>query len=36
MVFLAVSDALVEIWVRQMHRDVRSLQAYYDEGKCRH
>lgn len=35
-VFLAVSDALVEIWVRQMHRDVRSLQAYYDEGKSRH
>lgn len=35
-VFLAVSDALVELWVRQMHSDVRSLQIHYSEGKSRH
>lgn len=35
-VFAAVSDPLVELWVQQMHRDVRSLQPYYAEGKSRH
>jgi uncharacterized protein YabN with tetrapyrrole methylase and pyrophosphatase domain len=34
-VFVAVSDAVVELWVKQMHPDVRSLQPYYREGKSR-
>ncbi len=34
-VFAAVSDALVELWVQQMHPDVRSLQPFYAEGKSR-
>ena len=34
-VFVAVSDPVVERWVEQMHRDVRSLQALYREGKSR-
>ncbi|HBD19032.1 MAG TPA: hypothetical protein DC063_02305 [Arenimonas sp.] len=34
-VFVAVSDPLVELWVQQMHPDVRSLQPYYAEGKPR-
>ena len=34
-VFVAVSDAIVELWVKQMNRDVRSLQPYYREGKSR-
>lgn len=34
-VFAAVSDPLVELWVQQMHLDVRSLQPYYAEGKSR-
>ncbi|MEL1264683.1 SAM-dependent methyltransferase [Pseudoxanthomonas putridarboris] len=34
-VFAAVSDPLVELWVQEMHRDVRSLQPYYGEGKPR-
>jgi siroheme synthase len=28
-VFVAVSDPLVELWVQEMHRDVRSLQPFY-------
>jgi uncharacterized protein YabN with tetrapyrrole methylase and pyrophosphatase domain len=35
-VFVAASDPLVELWVQQMHHDVRSLQPYYGEGKSRH
>jgi precorrin-2 methylase len=35
-VFAAVSDPLVELWVQQMHPDVRSLQPFYGEGKSRH
>lgn len=35
-VFVAVSDPIVELWVQQMHHDVRSLQPYYAEGKPRH
>ena len=35
-VFAAVSDPVVELWVRQMHPDVRSLQPFYREGKSRH
>jgi precorrin-2 methylase len=34
-VFAAVSDSLVEAWITQMHRDVRSLQPFYREGKSR-
>lgn len=34
-VFAAVSDAIVELWLKQMHRDVRSLQPLYREGKSR-
>lgn len=34
-VFVAVSDGVVEEWVRRMHPDVRSLQPYYAEGKSR-
>jgi siroheme synthase len=31
-VFAAVSDPLVELWLQQMHPDVRSLQPCYGEG----
>ena len=34
-VFAAVSDPLVELWVQDMHADVRSLQPFYQEGKPR-
>lgn len=34
-VFVAASDALVELWVRQMRPDARSLQPFYAEGKSR-
>lgn len=34
-VFAAVSDPLVELWLREMHADVRSLQPFYQEGKSR-
>ena len=34
-VFAAVSDPLVELWVKGMHADVRSLQPCYAEGKSR-
>ncbi|MBW8367188.1 MAG: hypothetical protein K0M70_04940 [Arenimonas sp.] len=35
-VFVAVSDPLVELWLQQMNPDVRSLQPLYAEGKSRH
>lgn len=35
-VFVAVSDPVVERWVQRMHRDVRSLQPHYREGRSRH
>lgn len=35
-VFAAVSDPLVELWLQQMNADVRSLQPCYAEGKSRH
>jgi len=35
-VFAAVSDPLVELWLQQMHPDVRSLQPLYGEDKSRH
>jgi hypothetical protein len=34
-VFAALSDPLVELWVQSMHPDVRSLQPLYEEGKPR-
>ncbi|MCD9030269.1 hypothetical protein LDO32_00775 [Luteimonas sp. Y-2-2-4F] len=35
-VFAAVSDPLVELWVQRMHPDVRSLQPCYAPGRSRH
>ncbi len=34
-VFAGVSDGVVELWLKEMHPDVRSLQPYYREGKSR-
>ncbi|MBM7130626.1 SAM-dependent methyltransferase [Dyella mobilis] len=34
-VFAAVSDSVVEVWLERMHPDVRSLQPYYGDGKPR-
>jgi hypothetical protein len=34
-VFMAVSDGIVELWLKQMHPDVRSLQHFYRPGKSR-
>jgi len=34
-VFAAVADPLAELWLQQLHADVRSLQPYYAEGKSR-
>jgi len=34
-VFAAVSDGVVELWLQEMHPDVRSLQPLYAEGKKR-
>jgi hypothetical protein len=34
-VFVAVSDPLVELWIQGMGADVRSLQPFYSEGKPR-
>ena len=34
-VFAGVSDGVVELWLQRMHKDVRSLQPYYREGKSR-
>ncbi|MEI7037170.1 SAM-dependent methyltransferase [Fulvimonas yonginensis] len=34
-VFAALSDGIVEMWLQRMHPDVRSLQPYYREGKSR-
>lgn len=34
-VFVLVSDAIVELWVQGMRPDMRSLQPYYAEGKPR-
>ncbi|GAB3338698.1 SAM-dependent methyltransferase [Marilutibacter aestuarii] len=35
-VFAAVSDPLVELWLQGMNPNVRSLQPHYAEGKSRH
>ncbi|MHB1271629.1 MAG: SAM-dependent methyltransferase [Rhodanobacter sp.] len=34
-VFAGVSDGIVELWLTRMHKDVRSLQPFYREGKSR-
>lgn len=34
-VFAALSDGIVELWLQRMHPDVRSLHPYYAEGKSR-
>ena len=34
-VFVAASDAVVELWVQSIRADARSLQPYYAEGKPR-
>lgn len=34
-VFLAVSDGIVEKWIESLHPDVRSLQPFYGENKSR-
>ena len=34
-VFVLVSDDLIELWLQGMNADVRSLQPYYREGKSR-
>ena len=34
-VFLAVSDGIVEKWIESLHPDVRSLQPFYGENKAR-
>lgn len=34
-VFVAASDALVELWVQGLRPDARSLQPYYADGKSR-
>lgn len=34
-VFAGVSDGIVELWLSEMHPDVRSLQSLYREGKSR-
>ena len=34
-VFVAVSDGIVELWLKEMNPDVRSLQPLYAEGKSR-
>jgi hypothetical protein len=34
-VFAALSDGIVELWLQRLNPDVRSLQPYYQEGKSR-
>jgi len=34
-VFAGISSGIVELWLREMHADVRSLQPYYSEGTSR-
>lgn len=34
-VFTGVSNHIVELWVQEMNKDVRSLQPFYEEGKDR-
>jgi precorrin-6B methylase 1 len=34
-VFMGVSDGVVELWLERMNKNARSLQPYYGEGKSR-
>jgi uncharacterized protein YabN with tetrapyrrole methylase and pyrophosphatase domain len=34
-VFTGLSDGVLELWLAKMHRDVRSFQSFYREGKSR-
>ena len=34
-VFTALSDGIIELWLARMNKDVRSLQPLYTEGKSR-
>ncbi|WP_225737255.1 SAM-dependent methyltransferase [Dyella acidiphila] len=34
-IFMGVSDGVVELWLKGMNKDARSLQPYYQEGKSR-
>ena len=34
-VFTALSDGIIELWIADMNADVRSLQTFYREGKSR-
>ena len=34
-VFTALSDGIIELWLARMNKDVRSLQSLYKEGKSR-
>ncbi|MCC4833675.1 hypothetical protein LMH66_13620 [Shewanella sp. 10N.7] len=34
-IFSGVSHGVTELWLQEMHSDVRSLQIYYQEGKSR-
>ena len=34
-VFAGLSDGIIELWLAKLHRDVRSLQSFYEEGKSR-
>ena len=34
-VFAALSDGIAELWLQEMHPDVRSLQPYYGDGKSK-
>ncbi len=34
-VFAGLSEGLMELWLGKLHADVRSLQAYYGQGKSR-
>ena len=34
-IFMGVSDGVVELWLKGMNKDARSLQPYYREGKSR-
>lgn len=35
-VFAAVTDGITELWLQEMHKDVRSFAPLYAEGKSRH
>lgn len=35
-VFAGVADGITELWLKEMHQDVRSFAPLYEEGKSRH